>query len=98
MSLSVVSRAFADLTGDADASINGYNSAFLVTNVIYNIVNRNSGQAVDVGGGNTANGSPVDQYTINGGANQEWTVTSVGGGIYKIIGVQSGTFPGCGWR
>jgi predicted alpha-1,6-mannanase (GH76 family) len=83
-------RAFADLTGDADASINGYNSAFLVTNVIYNIVNRNSGQAVDVKGGGTANGTPVDQYTINGGADQEWTVTYQGNGIYQIMGVQSG--------
>jgi hypothetical protein len=61
-----------------------------VTNGIYNIVNLNSGLVVDVKHGNTTNGSPVQQYAANGGANQQWGVTNVGGGIYKIIGIQSG--------
>jgi lysophospholipase L1-like esterase len=61
-----------------------------VVNGTYKIINRNSGLAVDVKGLNTTNGSPVQQYGYNGGANQRWTVTSLGGSTYKIIGVQSG--------
>jgi predicted alpha-1,6-mannanase (GH76 family) len=56
----------------------------------YKIINLNSGLAVDVKGLNTTNGSPVQQYGYNGGANQQWTLTSLGNGYYKIIGVQSG--------
>jgi predicted alpha-1,6-mannanase (GH76 family) len=61
-----------------------------VANGIYNLVNLNSGLAADVQHATTTNGSPVNQYTINGGANQQWGVTNVGGGIYEIIGVPSG--------
>jgi predicted alpha-1,6-mannanase (GH76 family) len=61
-----------------------------VANGTYKIINLNSGLAVDVKGLNTTNGSTVQQYTYNGGDNQQWTVTSLGNGYYKIIGVQSG--------
>jgi hypothetical protein len=67
-----------------------YNTMPMVTNGIYNLVNLNSGLALDVAHASTTNGSPVDQWTINGGANQEWAVTNVGGYYYEIIGVQSG--------
>jgi hypothetical protein len=57
---------------------------------IYTIINLNSGLVADVKHAETTNGTPVQQYTYNGGANQQWGVTNVGGGVYKIIGVQSG--------
>jgi predicted alpha-1,6-mannanase (GH76 family) len=63
----------------------------VLTNGTYKIVNRNSGLAMDVKGLSTTNGSTVQQYAYNGGANQQWTVTSLVGGEYKIIGVQSGS-------
>jgi hypothetical protein len=56
----------------------------------YKIVSLNSGLALDVIGQSTTNGSGVQQWGYNGGGNQKWTVTNVGGGQYTITGVQSG--------
>ncbi|WP_051941095.1 RICIN domain-containing protein [Phaeacidiphilus oryzae] len=56
----------------------------------YKLVNRNSGKVLDVANQNTADGSPVDQWTDNSGANQQWQVTAVGDGYYRLVGVQSG--------
>jgi hypothetical protein len=61
-----------------------------IANGTYKIINRNSGLTVDADGGNTTNGTPVDQYTYLSQANQQWGVTNLGGGQYKITGVQSG--------
>jgi len=55
----------------------------------YNIVDRNSGLDADVYQALIANGTPVHQYQDNGGANQAWTVNSVGNGNYRIMGVPS---------
>jgi Ricin-type beta-trefoil lectin domain-like len=61
-----------------------------VANGTYKIINRNSGQALDVVGAGTANGVLADQWPYGAGSNQKWTVTSLGGGQYKVIGVGSG--------
>jgi hypothetical protein len=63
----------------------------VVANGTYQIVNRNSGLAVDSKGTQVTNGTPVQQYSYHGGANQQWTLTYLGDGKYKIIGVQSGS-------
>jgi hypothetical protein len=60
-----------------------------IANGTYKIINRNSGLAVDAAGQLTANGTAIDQWTYNGGANQKWVLTSLGGNIYSIVGVQS---------
>jgi len=39
---------------------------------IYNLINLNSGKCLDVTGRSTANGAVVQQWTCNGGTNQEW--------------------------
>ena len=39
---------------------------------IYNLVNLNSGKCLDVLDRSTANGAIIQQYTCNGGTNQEW--------------------------
>jgi predicted alpha-1,6-mannanase (GH76 family) len=74
--------------------VTAINPSGVLANGTYKIINRNSGLAVDVKGLGTGNGSIVQQYAYNGGANQQWTVTYLGGGLnggsYKIIGVQSG--------
>jgi hypothetical protein len=62
-----------------------------LANGTYKIINRNSGQAMDVTGAVTNNSTLVDQYPYHSAANQQWTVTSLGGSEYKIIGVQSGS-------
>jgi len=56
----------------------------------YRLLNRNSGLALDAKGQLTADGTPVQQWAYNGGANQQWSITSLGGNTYKIVGVQSG--------
>jgi len=49
-----------------------------------------NGLALDVGGQHTENGSGLDLYNYVGQANQTWTLHHLGGGVYEIIGVQSG--------
>jgi Glycosyl hydrolase family 76/Ricin-type beta-trefoil lectin domain-like len=66
-------------------------STGVLANGTYQIVNRNSGLAVDSKGTQITNGTPVQQYAYHGGANQQWTLTYLGDGKYKIIGVQSGS-------
>ena len=55
----------------------------------YRIVNRNSGQVLDVSGASTTNGGLIDQWPSNGGNNQLWRFVAVNGG-YKLVNVNSG--------
>ncbi|MBA2681989.1 MAG: RICIN domain-containing protein [Ktedonobacteraceae bacterium] len=55
----------------------------------YKIVSVNSGKALDVVGGSTANGALVDQWTDSGANNQKWNIVAVGS-YYKLISVNSG--------
>jgi len=54
------------------------------TGAYYRFLNVNSGQALDVNGGSTANGAGIIQWPQNGGNNQQWVITNNGGGYYKI--------------
>ena len=56
----------------------------------YKVVNRNSGQILDVTAQGTTNGAQIDQWPYNGSNNQRWSITSLGAGRYTVIGVQSG--------
>lgn len=47
-------------------------------NGFYHLVNRNSGQVVDVNQSSTANGASIIQWPSNGGANQQWQLTASG--------------------
>ena len=55
----------------------------------YRLTNRNSGKVADVTGQSTADGARVEQYTWNGGNNQQWQFVDVGSGYFKIVGRQS---------
>jgi beta-galactosidase len=61
-----------------------------LANGCFFIINRNSAQALDAAGGGTTNGTPIDQWTFNGNANQAWALTNLGSGQYQIIGLQCG--------
>ena len=61
-----------------------------VANGIYEMTARVSGKALDAAGHGTANGTNVDQFTYNGGANQKWSVTNVGGSQIRVTGMESG--------
>jgi len=57
----------------------------------YRIMARHSGKAVVVQGASTADGADVIQYTYGGSnANDEWTITDIGGGYSKILNRHSG--------
>jgi hypothetical protein len=55
----------------------------------YKIVNRNSGQVLDISGGSTSNGGRAIQWPYSGGTNQQWQEVSVNGG-YKLVNRNSG--------
>jgi endoglucanase len=55
----------------------------------YKIINRNSGLALDISGGSTANGGLAIQWPYSGGTNQQWQEVSVNGG-YKLVNRNSG--------
>jgi Ricin-type beta-trefoil lectin domain len=57
----------------------------------YVLTNRNSNLAMDVSSASTANGALIDQWTPNGGANQEWQFGSAStSGYYTLISTNSG--------
>ena len=62
----------------------------IVADGTYRIIARHSGKALDVYWEATADGSNVDQWTYDGGKNQQWALTHLGGNVYEILGVQSG--------
>lgn len=56
----------------------------------YELVNRNSGKALDVCAVSTADGACVQQWTRNGGQNQQWQFVDSGGGFYRLRARHSG--------
>ncbi|MDH6133428.1 O-glycosyl hydrolase [Kitasatospora sp. MAA4] len=56
----------------------------------YRLVSANSGQLLDAYAQGTADGTPVIQWPADGGANQQWRLTSTGDGYYTVTGVASG--------
>ena len=55
-----------------------------IQNGTYKFTNRNSSLVLDDTGWGGA-GTQLEQWTSYGNTNQQWTVTAVGGGYYKII-------------
>ena len=49
-----------------------------------------SGKALDVNGSATTVGLQLQQWTANGGTNQQWYLRSTGDGYYSIVGHDSG--------
>ncbi|WP_229070088.1 family 43 glycosylhydrolase [Actinoplanes sp. DH11] len=56
----------------------------------YVLVNRNSGKALDVYNLATTDGAPINQYTRNDGAWQQWKFLDSGSGWYRLQSVHSG--------
>ena len=50
----------------------------------YKLINRNSGEALDISGASTANGGVAIQWPYDSGANQQWQEVSINGG-YKLV-------------
>lgn len=62
----------------------------LVNNVIYTIVNKQSGKVIDVAGASTANGANIQQWHNLGISAQQWRAVDVGSGYWKFVNVNSG--------
>ena len=54
------------------------------------IINVNSGKCLDVAAYVMTAGARVQQYTCNGGANQNWIIADGGGGTYRFVARHSG--------
>jgi endo-1,4-beta-xylanase len=65
-------------------STTGASAATVDSNAWYEVVNRNSGKALDVCGVSTQNGACVQQYSRSGGQNQQWQFVDSGGGFYRV--------------
>ena len=64
-------------------------SAQLIANGTYKIVNRSSGKVLDGANWGTTDGTNVDQWAYSGGNNQRWFVTYLGSGQYMITNVNA---------
>nr|WP_277426244.1 RICIN domain-containing protein [Streptomyces sp. ADI92-24] len=51
---------------------------------VFQLVNRQSGRAMDIPNASTAAGTGAVQYTPSSAANQQFRFTPVGGGVYEI--------------
>lgn len=60
------------------------------TGAYFKLVNRKSGKALGVLGGNLLDGTNAVQWTDNGGFDQQWHVTDVGGGYRTLLNRNNG--------
>ncbi|MBB5802925.1 hypothetical protein F4560_002693 [Saccharothrix ecbatanensis] len=56
----------------------------------YKLVNRQSGKVLDAFGADLADGANLVQWADNGGFNQHWHVTDIGGGYRSLLNRNSG--------
>ncbi|HEX3028382.1 MAG TPA: RICIN domain-containing protein [Clostridia bacterium] len=66
-------------------NINGDDGSQINSNSYYKIINRKSGKAVDVPGGNSANNTQLVQWDDNGNNNQQYRLVADSNGYYNII-------------
>jgi hypothetical protein len=64
--------------------------ADLIPDGSYVITNVNSGQALDDPAFSTADSMAIQQYTVNSGTNQQWTVHNLGNNVITLTNVSSG--------
>jgi Ricin-type beta-trefoil lectin domain-like/Calpain family cysteine protease len=55
----------------------------------YYIVNEASGKVLDDPGFSTSNGADIDQWQLNGGANQQWNVVPQTDGRFELVNLSS---------
>jgi hypothetical protein len=64
--------------------------ATLIADGNYVITSVHSGQALDDPAFSTANGTVIQQYAVNNGTNQQWTVHNIGKNVITLTNVASG--------
>jgi hypothetical protein len=65
-------------------------SSTLIPNGTYTVTAVNSGLAIDDPDSSTTDGEDMQIYTVNDGANQQWTVDNLGSNVITLTNVASG--------
>lgn len=65
------------------------------TTKCYKIVNKRSGKVLDVYAGSCNNDTKITQYGYHGGTNQQWRLTALGSGFYKLAARNCGKVLAC---
>ncbi|MEU7761025.1 family 43 glycosylhydrolase [Micromonospora aurantiaca (nom. illeg.)] len=86
----VVVAAAAVLAAGVVAGTPPASAATVDTSASYVVVNRHSGKAMDLYDWSTAENAPVNQWTRNDLAVQQWQFVDAGGGFYKVRSRHSG--------
>ncbi|NNJ59971.1 MAG: alpha-L-arabinofuranosidase [Dactylosporangium sp.] len=66
------------------AHVTAASAATINTSVWYELINRNSGKALEVQNASTADGAAIVQYSYWGGTNQQWQFVDSGNGYYRL--------------
>ncbi|WSP79087.1 endo-1,4-beta-xylanase [Streptomyces sp. NBC_01235] len=66
------------------------NSGGIVSGTVYSLSDVAAGRVLDVPGGQTANGTSLQVWDANGGANQQWRANQNADGSYTLTNVGSG--------
>jgi hypothetical protein len=61
-----------------------------VPNGVYKLVPRHSLKTLSVEGASLNSGAKIQQWLYSGGSNQQWNVSSLGNGYYKVISKHTG--------
>ena len=88
--VAVVVSATLALGAGALAGVPPASAATVDTTASYVFVNRHSGKAMDLYDWSTAENAPVNQWTRNDLAVQQWQFVDAGGGFYKVRSRHSG--------
>jgi hypothetical protein len=89
LGVSTVTYKATDLSGNSaicsfNLTVNAVVQTVIDPNKCYKIVNKTTGKALDVEAGAAANFARIFQWTLHGGANQQWQLTKLANGFYEI--------------
>ncbi len=76
--------------GELAAGSTGPTGTFLIPNGTYYVTSALDGQAIDDPGFSATAGMGLEQWTLNKGTNQQWTVTNLGNNVITLTNVASG--------
>ncbi|GAB3853960.1 RICIN domain-containing protein [Dactylosporangium cerinum] len=88
--LAVAGNSTADGAGVVQQSGAGAWTLATATGGAYTLRYVPTGKVLDVNGGSTTEGLPLQQWSANGGANQQWYLRPAADGYYTIVNVASG--------
>ena len=77
--------ADVDINTGSNSPVVGSCAKSVDTNQWYELVSKNSGKAIDVAGGSTANGTRLQQYTRNNTSSQRFRFVATSSGYYRIV-------------